>query len=107
MVQSFNAEISLNIWKEKKTMEKLEGIRLASGKIAYSWQRNEKPCVNHWYQIRLGMDLWKIVKDFYSPETKETYYKIVAYYNCDIIYSGRTLMQARQIIRNNTYRMVI
>ena len=47
------------------------------------------------------------MKDYHSPETKITYYKIIEYYNGDILYCGHTLAQIREIIRDNTYRMVI
>ena len=82
-------------------------IRLASGKTATRWTRNEKPEVNHWYQLRLSVDYWKIQKDFHSPEKNTTYYRIVEYVNGDLIYSGKTLAQCRELIRENTYRMVV
>ena len=82
-------------------------IRLASGKTATRWTRNEKPEVNHWYQLRLSVDYWKIQKDFHSPEKNITYYRIVEYVNGDLIYSGKSLAQCREIIRENTYRMVV
>ena len=82
-------------------------IRLASGKTATRWTRLEKPEVNHWYQLRLAMDYWKIQKDFRSPEKGITYYRIVEYVNGDLIYSGKTLAQCRELIRENTYRMVV
>ena len=84
-----------------------ETVALSSGKIAYRWSRNEKPCINHWYMTRLELDYWKIMKDFYCKETNVTYYKIIEYYNGDILFSGKTLSQIREIIRDNTYRMVI
>lgn len=82
-------------------------IRLASGKTATRWTRREKPEVNHWYQLRLSVDYWKIQKDFHSPEKNTTYYRIVEYVNGDLIYSGKSLAQCREIIRENTYRMVV
>ena len=82
-------------------------IRLASGKTATRWTRNKKPEVNHWYQLRLSVDYWKIQKDFHSPEKNTTYYRIVEYVNGDLIYSGKTLAQCRELIRENTYRMVV
>ena len=82
-------------------------IRLASGKTATRWTRKEKPEVNHWYQLRLQMDYWKIQKDFRSPEKGITYYRIVEYFNGDLIYSGKTLAQCRELIREKTYRKVV
>lgn len=83
-------------------------VALASGKTAYRWARNEKPMLNHWYQLRESSEeMWRIRKDFYCHERNITYYKIEEYYNGDIIYSGKTLAQCRELIRDNTYRMVV
>ena len=72
------------------------------------WRQTDKPCVNNWYRTNeRDLDYWKIVKDFHSPETNLTYYKIVEYHNGDVMYSGSTLAQARQIVRENTYKMVV
>lgn len=72
------------------------------------WKRTEKPCLNHWYRlISNEKDYWQIRKDFHSPETNQTYYKIVEYYNGDNLYTGSTLAQARELMRCHTYRVVI
>lgn len=85
-----------------------ETVILPDGKTAYTWSHKEKPSVNHWYRIiAKEPDYYKILKDFYSPETKITYYKIVEYYNGDQIHVGKTLAQIRELIRESTYRMVI
>ena len=86
---------------------KPEIVPLASGKMAFRWSNREKPSVNHWYQLRENLDYWKIQKDFYCKETNTTYYRILEYYNGDLLYCGKTLAQARELIRENTYRMVI
>ena len=83
--------------------------KLTESKSGIRWNINERPSLNHWYRVR-GADpvaYWKMVKDFYSPETKETYYKIVDYFNGDNMFCGKSLAQLRQIMRENTYRMVI
>lgn len=90
-------------------MEQPKTVSLERNLTAFLWTNKEKPVVNHWYRL-IGdgdRDYWKIVKDFYSQERKETYYKIVEYYNGDILYCGHTLAQIREIIRDNTYRKVI
>ena len=84
-----------------------EIVRLASGKTAIKWIRIEKPEVNHWYQLIKEMDYIKIVKDFYSPELNQTFYKILEYYNSDILYSGKSLATCREIVRDLTYRSVM
>lgn len=73
------------------------------------WSGNEKPDVNHWYMLinDADGDYWKIVKDFYCKDHNITYYRIVEYYNCDCLYTGLTLAQCRELIRDNCYRMVI
>lgn len=88
--------------------EPLKGIRLANGKTGIEWTNREKPSVNHWYMTKDSeTDYFKITKDFYSPETWITYYRIVEYYNGDILYTGHTLAQIREIMKDFTYRMVI
>lgn len=88
--------------------EPLKTIQLSNGKHAVEWTHKEKPAVNQWYLCKDSeTDYWKIAKDYHSPETRETYYKIVEYYNGDILYCGHTLAQIREIMRSETYRMVI
>lgn len=83
-------------------------VQLPNNKTGIRWTHRERPSLNHWYRCISGEpDYWKIIKDFHSPETKITYYKIVEYYNGDILYAGKTLAQLREIIRDNTFRMVI
>ena len=86
----------------------LNTVQLPNGKHAVEWTRREKPCLNHWYLCKdSDTTYWKIAKDYHSPETKITYYKIIEYYNGDILYCGHTLEQIREIMRDCTYRMVI
>ena len=87
--------------------EVLKGEKLKDGKTGVLWTHNEKPCANHWYKLRDADDYWKFTKDYHSELEHVTYYKIVEYYNGDNIYVGRTLAQIRELIRDNTYRMVI
>ena len=88
--------------KEKK------GIPLPGGKTGIEWTQREKPSLNHWYRTKdFEQDYWKIVKDYHAPQTGMTYYKIVEYYNSDILYAGKTLAQLWEIMRNWTFRMVI
>ena len=88
-------------------MEQLAIVEIMGGR-GVPWSNREKPSLNHWYRcIANERDYWKIVKDFHSPERNTTYYKIVEYFNGDVLYCGRTIAEIRQIVRNNTYRMVI
>ena len=62
--------------------EPMKTILLPNGKNAVEWTKREKPSLNHWYLCKdSDTDYWKIAKDYHSPETKQTYYKIVDYYN--------------------------
>ena len=90
-------------------MEQPKIVSLKSNLTAFLWMNKEKPELNHWYRV-IGdsdRDYWKIVKDYHSQETGITYYKIIEYYNGDIMCCGKTLAQCRELIRKNTYRMVI
>lgn len=88
--------------------EPLKTILLPNGKNAVEWTTREKPSINHWYLCKgSDTDYWKIQKDYHSPETRETYYKIVEYYKGDVLYTGHPLSQIREIMRDNTYRKVI
>lgn len=83
-------------------------IILSTGKTAWPWSGNEKPELNHWYQCSaFPLDYWKILKDFHDEESGVTYYKIVEYYNGEILVVGEPLAVCREIIRDHTYRMVI
>lgn len=88
--------------------ELITGMLLLDGKTGINWSKREKPSINHWYRTKdLDLDYWKIKKDFYSPKTGITYYKIVEYYNGDVLYTGHSLAAIREIIRDNTFRMVV
>ena len=83
-------------------------VTLPDGKTGVEWERLEKPCLNQWYRTMDNeLDYWKMTKDYYSPERRETLYKIVEYYNGDILYSGHSLKSIREIMRENTYRKVV
>lgn len=74
----------------------------------YPWNKTDKPCLNHWYRVKSNeVDYWKIIKDFHSPELNITYYKIIEYYNGDIIYCGKTLAAIRLLMRTHTWKKVL
>lgn len=90
-------------------MDNPKTVSLKPNLTAFLWTNKEKPELNHWYRV-IGdddRDYWKIAKDYHSQETGITYYKIIEYYNGDIMCCGKTLAQCRELIRENTYRMVI
>lgn len=68
------------------------------------WTREEKPCLNHWYRMIRKDDFLKIVKDYYNEKTRTAYYKIVEYRQGDILRAGLKLVEAREIMREVTYR---
>lgn len=77
--------------------------------IREPWKANEKPNVNQWYRIKseTDVDFYKITKDFRSEELQTTFYKIVEYVNSDIIFCGKTLAQAREILKDFTWRKAV
>lgn len=81
-------------------------VTLNNGKLCVYWLA-EKPNVNQWYRcISSCEDFIKITKDYYSVKEVRCFYKIVQYYNGYVIEHGLTLKQAREYIRENTFRMV-
>ena len=70
------------------------------------WTKDDRPCLNTWYRVIGGHNLayWKIVKDYHNPRLGRTYYKVVDYYNGDIICCGKALHYCREMIRENTYK---
>ena len=73
------------------------------------WKPSEKPNLNQWYKVRFSEvnDFYKIQKDYHSPEAKRTFYRIISFYDGGIVELGLTLTEAREFIRNLTYRAVI
>lgn len=74
-----------------------------------AWNPSEKPNLNQWYKVRYSEhnDFYRIKKDFHSPEMRRTYYKIVSFYDGQTVEQGMTLSEARDFIRDTTYRQVI
>lgn len=72
------------------------------------WQSDEKPAVNTWYNAKDGYrDFLKIRKDFHDEEAHITYYQVVSYYDGETRATGLTLAQAREYMRENSYKGVI
>lgn len=74
-----------------------------------AWTASEKPNINEWYKVKFSEynDFYKIQKDFYSPEAHRTFYRIISFYDGQLVERGMTLSEAREFIRNLTYRRVI
>ena len=71
------------------------------------WASKEQPSLNQWYRmIDSDHDCLKIKKDFVNPETRETFYRIVSYYD-GIVEGGYTLAQAKHELKERTYRKVL
>lgn len=70
-----------------------------------AWTEKEKPNVNQWYKMRENEhDFLRIRKDFRAEERKQTYYKIEEFVYGELITYGLTLAQARDFIRQYTWR---
>ncbi len=70
------------------------------------WGEDDKPLINAWYRVIGGQNLayWKIMKDYYNPRLGRCYWKIIDYYNRDIICQGKSLAYCRQLMKENTYK---
>lgn len=74
-----------------------------------AWTPSEKPNINEWYRVKFSEtnDFYKIQKDFYSSEAHRTFYRIISFYDGGIVEQGLTLNEAREFIRNLTYRRML
>ena len=70
------------------------------------WASDDKPLINCWYRVIGGHSLsyWKIKKDYYDPRLGRCYWKIVDYYNGDVIVQGKSLVYCRQMMKENTLK---
>lgn len=69
------------------------------------WTEKDKPNLNQWYRMRESEhDFLRIRKDFRSPELKQTFYKLDEYVHSDVISQGLTLVQARDMIKQYTWK---
>ena len=83
-------------------------IRFPGGLCVIEWTDKETPCINEWYRTREWIvDYWKIMKDRYDMEKHCCLYKIVSYYDADVIENGLAIWQAKQMLKDNTYRSEI
>lgn len=70
------------------------------------WKEADRPLINAWYRVIGGHNLayWKIKKDYYNPRSGKTYWKIIDYYNGDVICQGKSLYYCRKLMKENTYK---
>ena len=70
-----------------------------------AWKAKDKPNLNQWYRMReADQDFLRIRKDFRSPELKQTFYKVEEFVHSDVISHGLTLAQARDMIKQFTWK---
>lgn len=69
------------------------------------WTEKEKPNINQWYRMReQDQDFLRIRKDFRAAERKQTYYKVEEFVYGTVVTYGLTLAQARDFIKQFTWR---
>lgn len=70
-----------------------------------SWTEKEKPNANQWYKMKENdQDFLRIRKDFRAEERKQTYYKVEEFVYGEIVEYGLTLAQARDFLKQFTWR---
>lgn len=70
-----------------------------------AWKAKDKPNLNQWYRMRESeQDFLRIRKDFRSSELKHTFYKLEEFVHSDVISQGLTLEQARDMIKQFTWK---
>ena len=83
-------------------------IQLQGGTCVLDWTDEDKPGVNYWYRTKEEIqDYWKILRDGYDSKWHCTLYRIVSYYDSECVIGGIALWQARQMMKDHTYRQVI
>lgn len=70
-----------------------------------AWKAKDKANLNQWYRMRESeQDFLRIRKDYRSPELKLTFYKVEEFVHSDVISQGLTLEQARDMIKQFTWK---
>ena len=69
------------------------------------WTERDKPNLCQWYRMReADQDFLRIRKDYRNPELKRTFYKVEEFVHSDVISHGLTLAQAREMIKQYTWK---
>lgn len=71
-----------------------------------AWEAKDKPNLNQWYRLKTPeVDYLRIRKDFHDKEHKQTLYKVEEFYMSEIVTHGLTLVQARDYIKQFTWKV--
>lgn len=70
-----------------------------------NWKENDKPNLNQWYRMREPVqDFLRIRKEYRNQELKQTFYRVEEFVLSYDISHGLTLHQAREIIKQFTWK---
>lgn len=70
-----------------------------------AWNEKNKPNVGHWYRMRFAeQDFLRIRKDYRNQELKQTFWRVDEFTQADTVAHGLTLEQARDYIKQFTWK---
>ena len=70
-----------------------------------AWDAKDKPNLNQWYRLKTPeVDFLRIRKDFHDKENTRTLYKVEEFYMSDVVAYGLTLIEARDYVKQFTWK---
>lgn len=70
-----------------------------------AWTEKDKPNVGQWYRMRESEhDFLRIRKDYRNQELKKTFWRVDEFTQGEVIAHGLTLAQARDYIKQFTWK---
>lgn len=70
-----------------------------------AWTEKDKPNVGQWYRMReADQDFLRIRKDYRNQELKQTFWRVDEFTQSEVISHGLTLNQARDYIKQFTWK---
>lgn len=70
-----------------------------------AWTEKDKPNVGQWYRMRgAEQDFLRIRKDYRNQELKQTFWRLDEFTQGDTVARGLTLNQARDYIKQFTWK---
>lgn len=70
-----------------------------------AWKEKDKPNVGQWYRMREGdQDFLRIRKDYRNQELKQTFWRVDEFTHADTVAHGLTLDQARDYVKQFTWK---
>lgn len=70
-----------------------------------AWTEKDKPNVGQWYRMReVEQDFLRIRKDYRNQELKQTFFRVDEFTQGEMIAHGLTLSQARDYVKQFTWK---